>query len=101
MTVARKQREFRFWVPGKPESFRVPAARDFKSRVAAAAGAVFRTPLSEQNLEIRIDHFHQLDRAADMDNIAKAVMDALNGVAYVDDKQVKRQSSEQIGRAHV
>lgn len=32
----------------------------------------------------------------DMDNIAKCILDALNGVAYVDDRQVALQAS----RAH-
>lgn len=30
----------------------------------------------------------------DMDNVAKCVLDALNGVAYVDDKQVRVQSAK-------
>lgn len=47
-----------------------PASFSKKKRVAALAGEVFPTV------------------APDLDNIAKAILDACNGVVYLDDKQV-------------
>ena len=61
--------------------------------MAMIAARVIRTPLKQQDLEIRIDHFHQVNRRTDMDNVAKTILDALNNVAYSDDRQIKHQSS--------
>ena len=51
-----------------------------------------RQPLADA-VEIRIDYFHTAKRRCDMDNVAKAVMDALNGLAYDDDQLATLQSA--------
>ena len=45
-------------------------------------------------MEIRIDYFHCRKRNFDMDNVAKAVIDALSKIAFYDDKQARLQSAE-------
>lgn len=47
-------------------------------------------------MEVLLDYFHTVRRRVDMDNVAKCVIDALNRVAYADDRQVVHQYS----RAH-
>jgi Holliday junction resolvase RusA-like endonuclease len=89
-------REYRFVVPGSAVSFRSRNARAYKRKVRrAAAGSLPRTPVATP-VELRLDYFHPLPRKCDMDNVAKCVLDALNGVAYIDDQLATLQSA----RAH-
>jgi hypothetical protein len=45
-------------------------------------------------VEVRVDYFYEGRRRYDPDNIAKCILDALNGIAYTDDRQVKLQSAD-------
>ena len=50
-------------------------------------------PLWEPTVEdvrLTVDAYFKGKRTADLDNIAKLCSDALNGYAYVDDRQVRR-----------
>ena len=85
--------EYRFVVPGEAVSFRVAKASDYKELVVQSARPVLPTTPTAQPVEIRLDYFHTIPRNPDMDNIAKCVIDALNGVAYTDDKLARLQSS--------
>ena len=88
--------EYRFVVPGRAISFRSPKANSYKAAVVrAAAPALPRVP-KDMPVEVRLDYFHMSPRRFDMDNVAKCVIDALNGRAYNDDRLVRLQSS----RAH-
>lgn len=69
-------------IPGEAISSRSQKANSYKSRVRAEAREVFTKPLTEDRLEVYMDY---------MDNIAKCVLDALTGLAYVDDAQVHAQ----------
>jgi Holliday junction resolvase RusA-like endonuclease len=40
-----------------------------------------------------MDYFYMRKRRVDMDNVAKCVLDALNGIAYIDDRYVRLQST--------
>ena len=80
--------EYRIVVPGRAVSFRSPNASTYKDRVRCLGLVVFRRPLDGDRLVFLIDYFHRHRRRFDMDNVAKAVMDALTGVAYGDDIQV-------------
>jgi crossover junction endodeoxyribonuclease RusA len=65
-------------------------------KTAAAETAIldafeFANPLWEPTIEdvsIQLTFFRKNHRTADLDNLLKTVMDALNRVAFVDDKQV-------------
>lgn len=95
--------EYRFVVPGKPESFRSPTANAYKQKVRKIASRVFNRPRAE-GLDVRLDYFHASGRKMDMDNISKCILDALNGLAYVDDRQVAIQSSSEhdlAGTVHI
>ena len=86
--------EYRVVIPGRPESFRSKKALAYKQAVRRFARQVLATPLPWEELDVRIDYFHAGRRRFDMDNIAKCILDALNGVGYVDDVRVRLQSSE-------
>ena len=84
--------EFRLVVPGKPESFRTKRAVSYKKRVRQMAQNVFALPLLGR-VHVFLDYFHTRRRRMDMDNLSKCILDALTGVAYLDDRQVFLQSS--------
>lgn len=93
MIVTSKATEYRIVVPGKAVSFRSPKSENYKKLIAQEARKVLKGPLRTQPFDIYLDYFHVTPRRMDMDNISKCVMDALNGVLYVDDKQVRYQRS--------
>ena len=86
--------EYRVVIPGNAISFRVAASKEYKKHVAECAAEVIATPIIEGTVEVRITYFHSRDVRSDMDNISKCIMDALNGLAYDDDKRVRFQHSE-------
>jgi Holliday junction resolvase RusA-like endonuclease len=66
----------------------------YRRRVARRARAALpRKPL-DAAFEIRLDYFHLSERRFDMDNVAKCVLDGLNGIAYVDDQLASVQASK-------
>lgn len=93
MRYTHSNTEYRVVVPGRAVSFRSPKAKTYKDLVRNMAQSVFPMPLSEHTIEVHVDYFHTTRRRVDMDNVAKCIMDALNGLAYLDDGQVRLQSS--------
>jgi Holliday junction resolvase RusA-like endonuclease len=83
--------EYRIVVPGKAISFRSPKAENYKKKIKILAKKIFHHPLSDHYIEVYIDYFHTKKRRVDMDNIAKCILDALNKVAYIDDRYVHLQ----------
>ena len=94
MTRIERIPEYRIVVPGKAVSFRSPHARDYKKRVRRVARRVIPRAATDSKVEVRIDYFHESKRRFDMDNVAKCVIDALTGIAYEDDKQVRLQDAQ-------
>jgi len=94
-----------FWVPGEPRSkgrprfsrgedgsahvFTDRATKDGESAIANAA--VFASPFlepSERPIKVEATFYLYRRNRRDLDNMAKLILDALNGVVYVDDEQV-------------
>src|SRR3712207_4836416 len=94
MRQLHKSPEYRIVIPGKAVSFRSPKSGDYKNLIRDAAQRIFARPIVGDIVEVRLDYFHLSRRRMDMDNIAKCVLDALNGIAYVDDRQVRLQAAE-------
>lgn len=94
-----------FTVPGEPLSKERPrwGARHTYTPKRTAAAEVrvvdafeFAYPLGEPlsgELRVRLDFYKGNRRRTDIDNLQKLVLDALNGVAYVDDWQVAELTS--------
>jgi Holliday junction resolvase RusA-like endonuclease len=85
--------EYRLVVPGPAVSFRSQKAKGYKSLIRKMARPLFSHPLRDSTVEVRLDYFYRARRRVDMDNVAKCVLDALNRIAYVDDRQVRLQSA--------
>ncbi|NPV72134.1 MAG: RusA family crossover junction endodeoxyribonuclease [Firmicutes bacterium] len=98
-----RQFEIRFTVPGRPVpkarhratliggkivSYTPRKVREFEQAVGWAAKAA-RVPMLEGPLAVEIHCYVDPRRAIpDSDNLAKSVLDGLNGVAWHDDRQV-------------
>jgi Holliday junction resolvase RusA-like endonuclease len=82
--------EFRIWVSGVPKSQQARGKHSdgYKARVQAAALAEFRLPLSGR-VEVLVIYSGRRAPQLDTDNAAKLIQDALKGIAYYDDSQVK------------
>jgi len=91
---------FGFTVPGRPVPWQRTASyhgrritptktRDYQKRVGFAALAFLPKgwPLDAR---YSVEIFAKTTRRPDLDNIAKTVCDALNGIAWKDDRQVDR-----------
>ena len=93
MRQSHKSPEYRIVMPGKAVSFRSPKSGDYKTMIQEVAKRIFAKPIIGDTVEVRLDYFHLSRRRMDMDNIAKCVLDALNGIAYTDDRQVRLQAA--------
>jgi crossover junction endodeoxyribonuclease RusA len=69
--------------------------RDYEDFVGWKAKEVVKEPL-EGDIALYIRVYVNRNVFADIDNIAKAIMDGLNGVAYKDDRQVVCLSIQRI-----
>ena len=88
----------RFFVLGNPipkQSFRYskfggytdPRVKTWQDTVAMTANMYFDKPI-EGKVKMTLDFQLGDARPKDNDNLSKCVGDALNGIAYIDDKQV-------------
>ena len=60
----------------------------WKAKIAVEARKAFLSVLPDQDLVITITFFHERKPKFDTDNMCKPICDALNGIAYIDDKQL-------------
>jgi Holliday junction resolvase RusA-like endonuclease len=93
MRIHHGSPEYRIVIPGKAISFRSPQAKKYKEIINNISKRIIPNPIIGNTVEIRLDYFHINKRLMDMDNIAKCVLDALTGIAYVDDRQVILQAA--------
>ncbi len=93
MRQLHRSPEYRIVILGKAVSFRSSKSADYKAKIQEVAKRIFDKPIIGDFVEVRLDYFHMKRRRMDMDNIAKCVLDALNGIAYKDDRQVKLQAA--------
>lgn len=88
----------RFFVPGNPvpkQSFRYshtggytsPNVVAWQSLIGYYAG-VNSVPLLKGNVKVNLLFLLKDHRRRDLDNLSKAALDSLNGIAWDDDKQV-------------
>ncbi len=62
---------------------------EYARRIQQEASKVIRIPLKTYRIDIEIFFISSVSLRADVDNVAKPILDALKGVAYHDDKQVR------------
>ena len=80
--------EFSIWIPGAPRSLQARLLRGYIDRVRTAARAVFPSPLLADNIE-SVLLFVDRGSRPDVDNVLKPALDALKGIVYLDDRQVR------------
>jgi hypothetical protein len=78
------------WVEQRPTG-RGKGKDAYFSAVKAAAAAAIRQPIQTPDVEVEIVYTTTLPPATriDTDNVNKPTLDALKGVAYLDDRQVR------------
>ena len=79
---------YQFWVDVRPRTKRT---RQWRDAVADAAREEIDRPLTTEDVEIEIAYATRVGKSirADIDNIIKPTLDALKGIAYADDAQVR------------
>lgn len=95
----------RIWRNGRGRTYTSQAARDFKQAVYAAcilAGITKPVFLAHSQVKLTMTWYRQR-KAGDLSNRIKVVEDALNGLVWVDDRQVseihvRRVDGERPGR---
>jgi hypothetical protein len=92
--------EVRLWIDGRPKSGQNKGSfREYTERIQAVARRGFPEPVRTP-VEVRI-LFGDWKFRPDVDNPEKKIVDALNGVAFVDDKQVRYRTSAVVDDAVV
>jgi len=82
---------FRIWVEGHPQSLQAnrKGLERYKERIRNAAGNVVPHPTKSKRIDIEIFFRAERPLRADVDNIIKPILDALKGIVYLDDSQVR------------
>lgn len=90
MTRRRNTPDFRIWVAGRPQSAQKRGSnKNYVQRIRNAAVAVVPHPTKSPRVDIEIWFSADSVSRADVDNIIKPVLDALVGVVYENDRQVR------------
>lgn len=82
---------FRIWVPGYPKSSQADkqSLERYKEGIRTAARKLIPEPTKSRRLDVEIFFQAESLLRPDVDNIIKPVLDALMGVLYEDDSQVR------------
>jgi Endodeoxyribonuclease RusA len=78
-------------VPGRPVTVNATdpvRRRDWAAQVAAAAQPIFPAPLMGDDLTITVTFWYNRLPDFDTDNASKPICDALQGIAYLNDRQL-------------
>ena len=75
----------------------------YKAALGMLVKSQWRKPPLSEGLQLTITfkrrHKAETRRFGDLDNLAKGVMDALNGIVFADDAQVTRLTTEKVQSA--
>jgi Holliday junction resolvase RusA-like endonuclease len=92
MVLIKAELEYRLWIPGKPKSLQSESKQAYRAAIQAAARQQFTTPLASK-VELQVIFADKHSTRPDADIVLKPILDALTGVAFVDDKQVTKLGS--------
>ncbi len=87
--MVRRKPIFRIWVEGYPQSFRKKRKERYIEKIREAARTIVPRPTRSTRIDIEIYYHTKQGIRADVDNVIKPILDALIGVAYFDDSQVR------------
>lgn len=77
---------------GNGRTYTPQKTRDYEEAVGMFARQYFKQSL-EGDLEVNMT-FYVKGRRGDCDNLQKSLLDALNGIAWIDDRQIVKWSGE-------
>lgn len=81
---------FRIWVPGRPLAVGSGSRNRYRQSIADAARATVPAPTRSRRVDIEVWFVvWERRRRADVDNVLKVILDALKGIVYDDDAQVR------------
>ena len=85
---------YRIWLPHKP-SLQGKGKANYMAALKQAGASQIAQPIPSNDVEVSLVYSTRLEEGmrADVDNILKPTLDALKGVAYLDDRQVRAVSS--------
>lgn len=90
MTTVRRVPLISIWVPGKPRSLQSGSRARYMTGIRREAAKQISKPLASGRIDIDVLFSAKAGNPrADVDNVAKPVLDALKGVVYHDDRQVR------------
>jgi len=90
VTTIRRKPLLSIWIRGTPKSLQAGTHRDYTARIRASAAKQIQRPLNTNRIDIDVIFSAKVGTVrADVDNVAKPILDALKGVVYKDDKQVR------------
>ena len=81
--VPRPKQSFRY---GQHRGYRSAAVEEWESEVKAAALRMYPGEMLEEKIAVDIDF--SLKRDADLDNLCKGTLDALQGIVFRNDRQI-------------
>jgi len=86
----RRYSEFRIWVVGKPQTYRKnrKSLSRYIEAIQSAAKDIVPYPVKSKRIDIEI-WFESEFLRPDVDNVIKPILDALQGIVYFDDKQIR------------
>ena len=79
--------EYRLWIDGTPKSRQSSTFQRYRDSIQHVARQQFPVPLNGR-LEVEVVFADKHHTRPDTDNVLKPIMDALKGIAYLDDSQV-------------
>jgi Holliday junction resolvase RusA-like endonuclease len=93
---ARRMPLYVIQVRGKCPAKKAKSSSQYGLNIMRQGKLVFKEPLSDRGkVTVRIDSFNKEEMyAPDLDNAEKLILDSLTGIAYNDDKQVKKLTME-------
>ena len=81
---------YKIWVEGKPISAQKKGPKNlYMRKIQDAAKKVVKSPWRSKRIDVEIWFAADTAVRPDVDNIAKPILDALEGVVYVNDSQVR------------
>jgi Holliday junction resolvase RusA-like endonuclease len=83
--------KYEIWIQGKPKSFRknLKSSKRYRKAIQDSAKAIIEKPLRSRRIDIEIFFAAPYFQRTDVDNVIKPILDAFQGVVYLDDSQVR------------
>lgn len=90
MTTRLSTKPFRIWVKGTPQSGQKSGSnKNYVLRIRDAASAKIDMPSNSPRISVEVFFCARSIYRPDVDNVLKPILDALKGIAYQDDMQVR------------